>query len=145
MLGIAAVLLVIAVLGKLAAAAGMFGSPGDRLLVGIGMIPRGEVGLIFATLGLSEARLRPGRVRRADPRRARDDGRYTDRCCKAGGCSASASSGERASPTATSGTSDALVSVDSRGRVTIAGEPLPSQALGVALAAARLCRAASTE
>ena len=53
-LGIAAVLLVIAVLGKLAAAAGLFGSPGDRLLVGIGMIPRGEVGLIFATLGLRE-------------------------------------------------------------------------------------------
>ena len=31
------------------------------------------------------------------------------------------------------------MSVDSRGRVTIVGEPLPSQALGVALAAARLC------
>ena len=32
----------------------MLGSPGDRLLVGIGMIPRGEVGLIFATLGLRQ-------------------------------------------------------------------------------------------
>jgi Kef-type K+ transport system membrane component KefB len=53
-IGIAAVLLVIAVAGKLASAVGMAGSPGDRLLVGIGMIPRGEVGLIFATLGLRE-------------------------------------------------------------------------------------------
>ena len=41
-------------LGKLLAAVGMFGSAGDRLLVGIGIIPR-EVGLIFATLGLREA------------------------------------------------------------------------------------------
>ena len=53
-LGLAAVLLVVAVVGKLVAAVGMVGSPGDRLLVGIGMIPRGEVGLIFATLGLSQ-------------------------------------------------------------------------------------------
>lgn len=53
-LGLAGVLLVIAVVGKLVASAGLFGSPGDRLLVGIGMVPRGEVGLIFATLGLRE-------------------------------------------------------------------------------------------
>jgi Kef-type K+ transport system membrane component KefB len=53
-LGVAAVLLGIAVVGKLVAAAGMWRSPGDRLLVGLGMIPRGEVGLIFATLGLSQ-------------------------------------------------------------------------------------------
>lgn len=53
-LGLAGGLLVIAVLGKLAASAGMLGATGDRLLVGIGMIPRGEVGLIFATLGLRE-------------------------------------------------------------------------------------------
>ncbi len=51
-LRLAAVLLVIAILGKLASAAGLFGSPGDKLLVGIGMIPRGEVGLVFATIGL---------------------------------------------------------------------------------------------
>ncbi len=31
------------------------GAPGDRLLVGIGMVPRGEVGLIFATIGLRQA------------------------------------------------------------------------------------------
>ncbi len=54
-LAIAGVLFVIAVAGKLAAGVGMIGSPGDRILVGIGMIPRGEVGLIFATIGLSQA------------------------------------------------------------------------------------------
>jgi hypothetical protein len=32
----------------------MFGAAGEKLLVGIGMIPRGEVGLIFATIGLAE-------------------------------------------------------------------------------------------
>ena len=53
-LGLAAVLLVVAIGGKLAAAAGLLGSPGDRLLVGIGMVPRGEVGLIFATIGLQQ-------------------------------------------------------------------------------------------
>jgi Kef-type K+ transport system membrane component KefB len=52
--GTAAALLVVAVLGKLASAIGLLGAPGDRILVGIGMIPRGEVGLIFATLGLRE-------------------------------------------------------------------------------------------
>ena len=44
-----------AVIGKLVSAAGLLGSPGDRLLVGIGMVPRGEVGLIFATIGLQQA------------------------------------------------------------------------------------------
>ena len=33
---------------------GALGAPGDKLLIGIGMIPRGEVGLIFATIGLRE-------------------------------------------------------------------------------------------
>ncbi|HTN79661.1 MAG TPA: cation:proton antiporter [Acidimicrobiales bacterium] len=54
-LALAAVLFAIAVAGKLAAAGGLLGAPGDRLMVGIGMVPRGEVGLIFATIGLSEA------------------------------------------------------------------------------------------
>lgn len=54
-LAMAGVLLVVATLGKLASAAGMFGAAGDRLLVGIAMIPRGEVGLVFATLGLRQA------------------------------------------------------------------------------------------
>ncbi|MGH9165059.1 MAG: cation:proton antiporter, partial [Acidimicrobiales bacterium] len=51
---VASGLLTVAVLGKLAAAVGMVGSPGDRILVGLGMLPRGEVGLIFAGLGLRE-------------------------------------------------------------------------------------------
>ena len=51
----ASVLIVIAVLGKLAAGWAAVGNPGNRLLMGIGMIPRGEVGLIFASIGLKEA------------------------------------------------------------------------------------------
>lgn len=51
-LGVAAVLFVVAVLGKVVAAVGAVGSPGDKWLIGLGMIPRGEVGLIFATIGL---------------------------------------------------------------------------------------------
>ena len=53
-LGIAAVLFVVAVIGKLAAAAGAFGAPGDKRLIGLAMMPRGEVGLIFAAIGLRE-------------------------------------------------------------------------------------------
>jgi Kef-type K+ transport system membrane component KefB len=53
-LGMAAVLLAVGVIGKLASSAGLFGAAGDKLLIGIGMVPRGEVGLIFATLGLRE-------------------------------------------------------------------------------------------
>ncbi|MBI5089972.1 MAG: cation:proton antiporter, partial [Actinobacteria bacterium] len=52
-LGLAAVLTVIGVAGKVAAAWGAVGTRADRLLIGIGMIPRGEVGLIFASIGLS--------------------------------------------------------------------------------------------
>nr|MBA3654876.1 ACT domain-containing protein [Actinomycetota bacterium] len=40
--------------GKLLAAVGATGSPGDKVLIGLGMLPRGEVGLIFAGLGLRE-------------------------------------------------------------------------------------------
>ena len=54
-LALAAILLVVAVAGKLASALGLWRSPADRLLVGIGMVPRGEVGLVFATLGLRQA------------------------------------------------------------------------------------------
>ena len=52
-LGLAAVLSAVAVAGKLASSLGMFGARVDRLLIGIGMIPRGEVGLIFASIGLA--------------------------------------------------------------------------------------------
>jgi Kef-type K+ transport system membrane component KefB len=51
-LGLAAVLTVAAVLGKQACALGVWRRGVDRLSVGIGMIPRGEVGLIFANIGL---------------------------------------------------------------------------------------------
>jgi Kef-type K+ transport system membrane component KefB len=53
-LGIASALLVVAVIGKLVAAVGAVGSPGDKAVIGFGMLPRGEVGLIFATIGLQE-------------------------------------------------------------------------------------------
>jgi len=51
-LGFAAVLTLAAVLGKQACSLGALGGDLDRLSIGLGMIPRGEVGLIFANLGL---------------------------------------------------------------------------------------------
>ena len=42
----------VAVVGKLVSPLGAIGAPGDKLLIGLGMLPRGEVGLIFATIGL---------------------------------------------------------------------------------------------
>ncbi len=53
-LGLAAGLLVVAVVGKVAAALAAVGSSGDRWLIGLGMLPRGEVGLIFAGIGLRQ-------------------------------------------------------------------------------------------
>jgi len=50
-LALAAALTVAAVVGKQAAALGVLKKGADRLVVGIGMIPRGEVGLIFASIG----------------------------------------------------------------------------------------------
>jgi Kef-type K+ transport system membrane component KefB len=51
-LGLAALLTVAAVIGKQACSLGAYGGL-DRLSIGIGMIPRGEVGLIFAGIGLT--------------------------------------------------------------------------------------------
>jgi Kef-type K+ transport system membrane component KefB len=51
-LGLAAALTIAAIIGKQLCALGTLGRPVDRLSVGIGMIPRGEVGLIFANIGL---------------------------------------------------------------------------------------------
>jgi Kef-type K+ transport system membrane component KefB len=48
-LGFAAVLTVAAILGKLAC--GIAAGAGSRLTTGLGMMPRGEVGLIFAAIG----------------------------------------------------------------------------------------------
>lgn len=50
-LGVAGVLLLVGVVGKLLSSVGAVGAKGDKLLIGFGMIPRGEVGLIFATIG----------------------------------------------------------------------------------------------
>ena len=52
-LGLAAALTLAAILGKQLCAAGVLGRGLDRLTVGIGMVPRGEVGLIFANVGLA--------------------------------------------------------------------------------------------
>ncbi|WP_248355743.1 cation:proton antiporter [Anaeromyxobacter oryzae] len=52
-LGLAGALTVAAIVGKQACGAGVVGRGIDRLTVGLGMIPRGEVGLIFANMGLS--------------------------------------------------------------------------------------------
>jgi Kef-type K+ transport system membrane component KefB len=52
-LGFAAVLTVAAVIGKQVCGLGVLERGADRLAVGLGMIPRGEVGLIFANFGLT--------------------------------------------------------------------------------------------
>lgn len=49
------VLGVVAVVGKVLA--GVVADRGDKLAIGIGMIPRGEVGVVFATLGLASGTL----------------------------------------------------------------------------------------
>jgi Kef-type K+ transport system membrane component KefB len=51
-IGLAAALIVVAIAGKQLCAFGVWRTPGvNRLAVGIGMVPRGEVGLIFANVG----------------------------------------------------------------------------------------------
>ena len=49
---LALLLTVAAIAGKQACALGAWGRGVDRLSIGVGMIPRGEVGLIFASIGL---------------------------------------------------------------------------------------------
>jgi len=50
-LGFAAVLTLAAIVGKQVCSLGVLGKGVDRFAVGLGMIPRGEVGLIFAGIG----------------------------------------------------------------------------------------------
>jgi Kef-type K+ transport system membrane component KefB len=50
--GLAALLTLAAIVGKQACSLGAVGRGLDRLSIGLGMIPRGEVGLIFANVGL---------------------------------------------------------------------------------------------
>ena len=53
LIGLAIALLLAAVLGKLACSLGVFDKGLNRLAIGLGMIPRGEVTLIFASLGMT--------------------------------------------------------------------------------------------
>ncbi|PZV09315.1 MAG: sodium:proton antiporter [Leptolyngbya sp.] len=49
---VASFLIVVAIFGKVVTGLTVFGQPGiNRLAIGIGMIPRGEVGLVFAAVG----------------------------------------------------------------------------------------------
>ena len=48
------------VVGKIVAGLAPWWFKGDRLLVGIGMVPRGEVGLIFAQMGLAAGAIAAG-------------------------------------------------------------------------------------
>jgi Kef-type K+ transport system membrane component KefB len=57
---IALFLIVVAVLGKVITGLVVFGKPGiNRLAIGVGMIPRGEVGLIFVSVGATTGILPP--------------------------------------------------------------------------------------
>ncbi len=71
-LALALGLTVAAVLGKLAAGLGV-ARGGNRLAVSFGMMPRGEVSLIFASLGLTLRRHRPPGVLRAGGDGGADD------------------------------------------------------------------------
>jgi Kef-type K+ transport system membrane component KefB len=53
MLGLAAALILLAILGKVVSGWAVRGRGLNRLAIGVGMIPRGEVGLIFAQIGLA--------------------------------------------------------------------------------------------
>lgn len=53
-LALAGCLTIVAILGKLLSAFGAYKSQADPLTIGLGMVPRGEVGLIFASIGLSQ-------------------------------------------------------------------------------------------
>jgi Kef-type K+ transport system membrane component KefB len=54
------VLVAVGIVGKLVAGFAPWWFRGDRVLVGIGMVPRGEVGLIFAQMGLAAGAVTPG-------------------------------------------------------------------------------------
>jgi Kef-type K+ transport system membrane component KefB len=134
--GTAAALLLIAVVGKLCSVVGLLGAPGDRLLVGIGMIPRGEVGLIFATLGLNQhvfgqdvyaALLLVVLVTTVTTPPAL---RWRFLAVRAR---------STASRAEVSSAGKTLVHVGPTGLVELDAEPLPRDALVVALHAARLC------
>ena len=49
---LAVVLSIVAIVGKVISGFGAYNLNVNKLVIGIGMIPRGEVGLIFASMGL---------------------------------------------------------------------------------------------
>ena len=53
-------LIVVGIAGKIAAGFAPWWFRGDRLLVGVAMVPRGEVGLIFAQMGLASGAISAG-------------------------------------------------------------------------------------
>jgi Kef-type K+ transport system membrane component KefB len=54
----ASFLIVVAILGKVVTGLAVFGQPGiNRIAIGVGMIPRGEVGLVFAAVGTASGAL----------------------------------------------------------------------------------------
>ncbi len=58
-LGVGAALIVVAIVGKIAAGFAPVNFQGNKLLIGAAMVPRGEVGLIFAQMGLSTGAITP--------------------------------------------------------------------------------------
>ena len=48
-------LIVVAIAGKMAAGYAPFWFRGNKTVIGVGMVPRGEVGLIFAQVGLQSS------------------------------------------------------------------------------------------
>ncbi|MEL6460398.1 MAG: cation:proton antiporter [Cyanobacteria bacterium J06641_2] len=55
---LAVFLIVVAIIGKIITGWAVFGKPGiNRLAIGVGMIPRGEVGLVFAGIGAASGAL----------------------------------------------------------------------------------------
>ncbi len=55
-----ALLVVVGIIGKVAAGFAPLGFRGRKLLVGVAMVPRGEVGLIFAQMGLASGAIGAG-------------------------------------------------------------------------------------
>ena len=59
-LAVGGALIVTGILGKVLAGYAPIGFKGNKLLVGVAMVPRGEVGLIFAQMGLAAAAISAG-------------------------------------------------------------------------------------
>ena len=59
-LAIGGVLVAIGIAGKVAAGYAPWWYKGNKLLIGVAMVPRGEVGLIFAQMGLAASAIDAG-------------------------------------------------------------------------------------